>query len=394
MEGMEETHPHWSNPTKFTVSLLLLALLLFLLFRFSAILTPLIIAIILAYILSPLVNLIQNRLHLHRAVAVLVVYVLVLLLISGVLMLIIPPLGEQVSGLNLDIQLFFQKLESILTRRYHIAGQVIDLSSLYTQVTGALQGILTPVFSQTLALVGDIITSVVWVIFIAMVTFYLVRDDVALRDWFEKTIPSGYRADFIQLRTEINHIWAGFFRGQILLAVVVAIIFSVIGLILGIPFPLAMAIFAGLLEFLPSVGHGIWLVTASVLALSLGSTWLPLPNWVFMLTIIGLHMVYQQFDLNYLIPRIIGRSVHLPPLVVILGIVGGAVLAGVLGIFLAAPTIASARVIGRYIFANLFDLPAFPVSVVSPLPPPNPDWWRKLFRGKLSSFTNIDRGKQ
>ena len=62
------------------------------------------------------------------------------------------------------------------------------------------------------------------------------------------------------------------------------------------------------------------------------------------------------FILNYLIPRVVGRRVHLPPLVVILGIVSGAILAGILGIPLAAPTIASFRVIGRYIFANLFDM--------------------------------------
>ena len=389
---MENPRSRWSNPTKIIVSLLVLAFAVFLLSRFSTIITPLIITIILAYILSPLVNLIQNRLHIRRALAVLLVYVLVLLIIGGVLMLIIPPLGEQVSGLNLDIQIFFKNLESVMSRRYYIAGQVIDLSSLYTEVSGALQALLTPVFSQTLTLVGDIITSVVWVIFIAVVTFYLIKDDLIVRDWFEKTIPPAYRQDFIHLRNEINHIWSGFFRGQLMLALVVTILFSVVGLILGIPFPLAMAIFAGLLEFLPSVGHGIWLITVSVLTLSLGSTWLPLPNWIFMLIIMGLHMVYQQFDLNYLLPRIIGRSVHLPPLVVILGIVGGAVLAGVLGIFLAAPTIASARVIGRYIFANLFDLPPFPESVVSPLPPPNPNWWRKLFQRKLTNVTNDDRG--
>jgi predicted PurR-regulated permease PerM len=68
-----------------------------------------------------------------------------------------------------------------------------------------------------------------------------------------------------------------------------------------------------------------------------------------------LHLVYQQVDLNYLIPRIIGRSVRLHPLVVILGIVAGATLAGVLGIVLAAPTIASARVLGRYIRGYLVD---------------------------------------
>jgi predicted PurR-regulated permease PerM len=141
------------------------------------------------------------------------------------------------------------------------------------------------------------------------------------------------------------------------------------------------------MEFLPSVGHGIWLSVASLLAFFVGSTWIPLPNWAFMLILIGIHLVYQQFDLNYLIPRIIGRSVQLPPLVVILGIVTGAILAGVLGIWLAAPTIASARVIGRYLYTNLFEEPhPHPGEFVASLPPPNPRWWQSIlprWRAKL-----------
>jgi hypothetical protein len=93
--------------------------------------------------------------------------------------------------------------------------------------------------------------------------------------------------------------------------------------------------------------------------------------------VIGLHLFYQQFDLNYLIPRVIGRRLHLPPLVIILGIVGGALLAGVLGVVLAAPTIASSRLVGRYLYANLLDLPPFPGPVAEDLPPPNPRWWKK-----------------
>ena len=138
-----------------------------------------------------------------------------------------------------------------------------------------------------------------------------------------------------------------------------------------------MGVIAGLLEFLPSIGHAIWLTIATILGLFVGSTWMPIPNWAFTLIIIGLHIFFQQFDINYLIPRIIGRRVHLPPLVVILGIVSGALLAGVLGVLLAAPTIASARVVGRYVYANLFDQDPFPDSVAPSLPPPNPRWWRK-----------------
>ena len=199
-----------------------------------------------------------------------------------------------------------------------------------------------------------------------------------MRLWLEGLVPPSYFIDYIQLRDEVSRIWGAFFRGQVILALVVATIFTIIGFILGLPFALAMGVFAGLMEFLPSLGHGIWLTTAALLALFAGSTSLPIPNWVFMLLIIGLHLVFEQFDLNYLIPRIIGRSVHLPPVVVILGIVGGAASAGVLGILLAAPTIASARVLGRYIYANLFDMDPFPSSVIQTLPPPNPRWWHHM----------------
>jgi len=182
-------------------------------------------------------------------------------------------------------------------------------------------------------------------------------------------------ARIVRLREEINLIWNSFFRGQIVLAAVVATIFTIAGFILGIPFAFAMGIFAGLMEFLPSIGHAIWLFVASILAFFIGSTWLPIPNWIFMLLIIGLHLIFEQFDLNYLIPRIIGRRVQLQPLIVILGIAIGAVLAGMIGILLAAPTIASARVIGRYIYANLLNQDPFPPQ--EELPPPKPaKWWR------------------
>lgn len=374
---MEESRPTWSSRTKIVVSLLLLAFGLFLIYRFSVVLPPLILAVILAYVLTPLVNRLQPRLRLPRVLVVFLVYLMLVLVLVSLLFLIIPPLAAQFTALNLDIQRFLLEIESWLASQYTIAGMTIDVEYVFQQVIGSLQGLLEPVFGQTLELLLDVITSLVWVVFIVVVSFYLIKDAHSLHSWLEGLVPAEYRQDYIRLRDEINRIWGAFFRGQLLLATVVSILFTVIGFILGLPFSLAMGVFAGLMEFFPSIGHGIWLMTASLLALFAGSTWIPLPNWAFALIIIGLHLFFQQFDLNYLIPRIIGRSVQLPPLVVILGIVGGAVTVGVLGILLAAPTIASARVLARYIYANLFDQDPFPTSVVSALPPPNPRWWRR-----------------
>ena len=371
-----EGRPRWPYQTKLTISLLLLALILYLLARFSVVIPPFILAVILAYILNPIVNLIERRLHLHRILAILLSYILLLIVIASLPAVIIPILGSQFSEFNLDFQLIINNLRSLLAHEYVVAGYTLDAAILFEQVIGALQGLIEPVVGQTLELAVSVISSIVWIIFILVVAFYLIRDGNKLRQWFEDHVPPAYRQDFIYLRDRINEIWGAFFRGQLLLALVVAIIFTLTGFILGLPFALAMGVLAGLLEFLPSIGHGIWLVIASLVALFLGSTWIHIPSWAFMLIIIGLHLFFQQFDLNYLIPRIIGRSVHLPPLVVILGIVAGAVLAGVMGIPLAAPTIASARVLSRYVFANLFDMP-LPEIVAPPLPPPNPRWWKR-----------------
>ena len=372
---MSNSRPRWSSQSKTLVSILVLAFILFLIYRVREIIPPLIIAFILAFVLSPLVNRIQNRWRIHRVLAIISSYVILILVVTIFLLLLIPPLIDQFNSLNLDIQILLQQAESFIGQQFEIMGRTIDGSALIDQVSASFQNIVEPFLGQTLGFFVEIITSIVWLVFIFVISFYLILDSDSVRDWFEKLPPPDYRQDYVRLRDEINLIWNSFFRGQIVLATVVATIFTIAGFILGLPFAFAMGIFAGLMEFLPSIGHAIWLFVASILAFFIGSTWLPIPNWMFMLLIIGLHLIFEQFDLNYLIPRIIGRRVQLKPLVVILGIAIGAVLAGMIGILIAAPTIASARVIGRYIYANLLDQDPFPP--IKEIPPPKTKrWWK------------------
>jgi len=359
------------------VSLLLLAFFIYLLTRFHQVVSPMVLAVILAFILSPIVNFFQSRLKLARVLSILLTYILLLAVTLLVPIVITPILGPQIKGLNLDFQQVSQEIQTFLGKQYLFGGQIIDVSTLIEQLSASLRGLLEPFVGQTLTLVVEVVSSIVWLVFIFVVSFYLIKDNARLQNWIENLVPPNYRKDFRIIRDEIYQIWSAFFRGQLVLGFVVACIFTVIGFILGMPFALSMGILAGLLEFLPSIGHGIWMLTASLLALTFGSTWLPLPHWAFTLIIVGLHLFYQQFDLNYLIPRIIGKRVRLSPLVVILGIVAGAVLAGVLGILLAAPTIASARVLGRYVYANLLDMDPFPVTMTQPIQPSESYWWKR-----------------
>ncbi|MGA9191501.1 MAG: AI-2E family transporter [Anaerolineales bacterium] len=345
----------WSAATKVVVSVSLLGLAVYLLTQFSEVIPPFVLAIILAFILSPIVDRMQARIHLPRGLITAIVYLLLLAILSLLVALLIPALANQIRLLNLDLQDIVHSIEIVFGKSIVVGGYAIDVGRAIDQALTGLQTLLEPIFGQTLGIVVEAITSVVWVIFILVISFYLIKDGHQLWAWIERQVPPSYQLDYHRLRQEIYGIWRDFFRGQLILALVVSVIFTVAGLIIGLPFSLAMAVLAGLLEFIPSLGHAIWLVIAVVLTLFQGSTWIPVPNLVFALIVVGLHLVYQQVDLNYLIPRIIGRSVRLHPLVVILGIVAGATLAGVLGIVLAAPTIASARVLGRYIRGYLVD---------------------------------------
>ena len=130
MGGMQTTRPPWSTATKLTLVLLLLGLGIFLLYHFQAIIIPLVLAVILAYILLPLTNFIQGRLRVRRGFAILLAYLVLIICLTAIPMLLIPPLAAQATELNLDIQRIWGEIESLLGSRYVIAGQTIDLRRL------------------------------------------------------------------------------------------------------------------------------------------------------------------------------------------------------------------------------------------------------------------------
>lgn len=353
------SRPRWSTATKFFISAALLAFLVYLLARFNAIVPVLVLASILAYVLSPVVGWIQSSFRIRRGLATVVVYIILIGLVAVVPALVIPILVDRLTRLSIAFEEIIANIEGFLGKGVVIGDYRIDAVQIVEQVVTTLRGLIEPLFGQTLNIVVNLISSLASGVFLIVISFYLVKDEAWLRKWAVSLPPPQYRQDFRLLWSEVNAIWSAFFRGQIILAVVVAAIFIVVGTILGLPFALALGFMAGLLEFIPSLGHAIWLAIASFLTFFLGSSWIPLPNWMVMLLVIGLHLIFVQFDLNFLIPRIIGSRVHLHPLVIILGIIAGATLAGVLGVVLAAPTIATSRVLGRYLISNLLDQDPF-----------------------------------
>jgi len=387
----EQPRPHWDSTTKVVVSIILFVLFAVAIYVFRIVLVPLIIGVMIAYILQPVVRRIQRSTRLSRGVGTGVVYLTVLALVIPIGVILIPVVVEQIIYTQTQLITFARYLNAMgADATVEVSGFSFEVQELVRQITSALTDFATSVATESVSFVLDAARVFLLVVFTFVIGFYLTRDTNLVIEWVYGLTPPSYRSDVEALMTEINGVWSAFFRGQLLLSLIVTVILTALSFILGLPNPLLLGVWGGLLEFLPSIGNMIWGLTAVIVALVAGSTYLPLPNVLFALIVLGTYVAFAQLDMNVLVPNIIGRHVRLHPVVVILGVIVGASVAGVIGVALAAPTIASLRIIMRYIYANLFDLDPFPMVGAPSLPRPE----REAEIKRLTAVAQIDSSSE
>ena len=359
----------WSGTTKRSVVVGLVLTLALIVYRFSSIIPPLAVAIVLAYILDPPVEFIRSKTKLPRTWAVASVYLALMAVLGLALAAFVPSLIQEVMSINVDFQSIVESVSRFFEQPIYLFGFYVDLLDVYKEVSSTLQDIISPLASRTVSFLIGLASSLGWAIFIAVISFYLLKDMDKLSHSFYDLVPADYRHEVRRLMEEIDAIWNAFFRAQIVLCLVVGGAVGAALWVVGVKNALVLGIVAGILEIVPNIGPVISAIPAVLIAYFQGSTRLPLSNFWFALLVIGLYVIIQQVENNFLVPRIIGRRLNLHPLVVIIGAIAGASLAGILGIFLAAPTLATLRVLARYIYCKLLDLDPFPEEAEEPSEP-------------------------
>jgi predicted PurR-regulated permease PerM len=250
----------------------------------------------------------------------------------------------------------------VLMEGYEIPIDELPFDQIIASLSANLVDIVQSVGGQTLTIFGNVasvtISTVGWLILILVFSFYLVKDHDRLFTAVLSWTPENYQNDLQQLGRQISLTWNAFLRGQLLLCLVVGVIVFMITSLLGLPNSGSLAIFAGFMELIPTFGPVLAAIPAMLIALfQPSSSWLGdlmSPFW-FGLLVAGIYALIYQFENYFLVPRIIGYHLQLHPLVVLLGVVAGATIAGVMGILLAAPLLATTRLILRYIYCKLVD---------------------------------------
>jgi len=368
--------PIWSPSSKRLIIFVLALASLLMVFRVRILLPPFIIAIILAYLVEPLVKLVSKRTPIPRILTIALIYVGIIAALVAIPVSAVPPIVVQVDALITNIPAFTHQLSQVLIELqepiYITEDIVIPLNQLpldqaFLSLSGNLLNIAQGFGGQTISILGSVLgaslSTIGWVLLVLFLSFYMVKDHEMLFRGMLALAPKNYRGDVINLSRQIADLWNAFLRGQLVLCLAVGIIVFFMSIFIGLPNALLLALIAGLMEFLPTIGP----VLAAIPAAFLGyfqseSSWLGQligPFW-FVIVIVIIYTVIYQMENYYLVPRIIGHRLQLHPIVVVLGAIAGASIAGILGIMLAAPVLASGRITFAYIHAKLTDQPPFP----------------------------------
>lgn len=401
----------WSKPTKYIAGIGLVLLGIYLLYLSRPVIPLLILAALIAVIVRPVILWLYNRLHLPYGLAVALVYLLVIILVPLAVVLAVPLIVDAVGYVaSLDYPAILRNviawLRSTLAsiRAVDLPGEALDvyvdqsidsfLTALQTTeptgvleppsvetILGSLGSALTATFGAAAGLAGAVISQIALLVFMFLASIYISLGANTYRDALIEVIPPAYRTEFATLIARIERIWNAFFRGILTLMFIIGGA-TLLGLtVLGMPGALSLAIIAGLLEIIPSLGPVIAAIPAVVVALLQGSNYLALNNFVFAGLVILFYVLIQQIENTVIVPRVLGDALELPPLIIITGVLVGASVGGILGALLATPIIATGVEIVRFIYRKIQGKDPFPPKEAKPEPAaPTPSRLRERLR--------------
>lgn len=375
--------PPWGRSTKVIVAVIALLLLAAVAYRFQSLIAQLTIAAILAYILNPVVVLVNNQTSLNRSVVILIAYLLVAIAFVWALIALgvaafqqITSLLQQVPQLIDNTTDVFQAL-TIRTEPFEIGAFSLDPIIIpWDAITQQILGFVEPAIAQGTLMARQAATTTVGLVgnffFIFVISIYIAIEIPRLGGYvgdFAHT--PGYRLDAERMTREFGRIWSAYLRGQVILGLMIG--FTVwLGLsILGVQNALALGILSGLLEFIPIIGPVIGAGAAIVVAFFQPGNYLGLESWQYALVVLGLMLVIQQIENSLLVPRIVGDALDLHPVLVMVAVFMGGSIAGILGAILAAPVLATLKLLSIYAWRKMFDQHPFPEPELAQ-PPPRP----------------------
>jgi predicted PurR-regulated permease PerM len=323
------------------VTVLLFALALGFLYVARATLIAFLFAIFFAYLMSPLVNRLEKLLH-GRVLAIAVIYSLLLVLVVVFFVVVGPKVTREGARLGQSLPDLLTRLRSgDLTEKLGKEHGWSSATSVFVQsFLNSHSDDITQLAQRVGLRVADVAKQA-WLFFVVpLLSIFFLKDGRAFSDFLLAAIQSRPQREFLEnVLNDLNQMLAHFIRAQLTLAALTLVMYSVFLGIMRVPYALVLGTLGGVLEFIPVVGPlAAALVIVSVALL------LSYKHWLILVVFLGSWRLIQDYVSS---PRIMGESMELHPLAAIFGVMAGGEVAGILGIYLSIPVMASLRIVLR-----------------------------------------------
>ena len=383
MEPIFTASPRWSSTTKLLVGLVVVGIVAFLFFRFTSLITPLLIVFILAYLLQPVATLLSHALSISWKASVNILYFVILILLIGLLTLgglglvtQVQSLIELVQTIVADLPKYIQNLAGQVFRigPFTLNMRTIDLNEISRQLLSFIQ----PLLGRTGTLVGTVASGAAeifgWMFFVLLVSYFVMIESTGLQSGLFKVEVPGYNEDLRKLGNQLSRIWNAFLRGQILIFGMSTLIYIFVLSFFGVRYAIGIAFMAGLAKFLPYVGPAItWVVMALVTYFQPDKPFGLQPLAYMGMVVITTTVIDWIID-SLIAPRIMARSLRVHPAAVLVTALIAANLIGILGVVVAAPFLATITLLGRYTMRKMLDLDPWPSGETVPVAPMTFEW--------------------
>jgi predicted PurR-regulated permease PerM len=309
------------------------------------VLGPFIVAAVAAYAFSPLVTAGERRLGWPRAAVVALCYAIAAVVVTTVVVLLAGRIGRELDLLvgSGPASLAKTLRELVGSDVLVIGGQQIAVADIAREIQGRISGLVTSP-GDALHIAGQVGEIGLEAILAVIVTFYFLVDGEMFMDRAIALLPASHRERTSDILARIHVILGKWLRGQLLLiALVAAVAYIGLGPVAHLPYALALAVLTGVLEIIPLIGPLIATAIVAVDAFARGGAGLAAAIIVF-------YFVLRQVEDQVVMPLVIGRAVHLHPIVTIFAVLVGLSLYGILGGLLGVPIAAAINVVFRELY--------------------------------------------
>lgn len=415
-ERMTSYAPQWSRAARYLALISLLIGTVFAMSLLGPVTQVLFIAIIISFVMFIPSRAIAARTPLPYRLTVILLYIVLVVAIVILVLVIIPAFINAMTDLWTSVQTSYADLQARMEayRPEHgivdvlgfridlnpILSPLKDLMTLELPAPEAVEGVVPPAdgqivegiplpeattptdflenlnIEQVVSSVFNIGTGLTRVlasaigglagfvsnIFLALlISFLLLIDLPNVRLTIDDWVVPRYRREFTLVIAQFDEVWVGFFRGQVLIGILLAVIAYVQFLLMGVPGAAVLAIVNGIVSIIPNIGGILAIIPVGIVCLLQGSlVFTEMSNGLFTVLVLGIYMLYSQVVFTVIAPRIVGNAVKLPIALVILGIFLGFGIGGILGAFLVVPIMGTIRIIVSYVLSKILLRDPFP----------------------------------